>query len=56
MKHGIFSKVAVLEEIEDEEQFKQFRAQFFEELQPVGIIESTLVDRMVSLQWRLSED
>jgi len=54
MKHGIFSKVAVLEEIEDEEQFRQFRTQFFEELQPVGILESTLVDRMVSLQWRLA--
>lgn len=54
MKHGIFSKVAVLEEIEDEEQFKHFHAQFFEELQPVGIVESTLVDRIVSLQWRLA--
>lgn len=54
MRHGIFSNAAVLEEIEDEEQFKQFSAKFFEELQPVGIVESTLVDRMVSLQWRLT--
>ncbi len=54
LKFGIFSKVAVLEEIEDEEEYKQFRTQFFEELQPVGIVEVTLVDRMVTLQWRLA--
>lgn len=54
LKFGIFSKVAVLEEIEDEEEYQQFRSQFFEELQPVGIVEVTLVDRMVSLQWRLA--
>lgn len=53
-KFGIFSKTVVLEEIEDEELYKQFRAQYFEELQPIGIVESTLVDRMVSLQWRLA--
>jgi hypothetical protein len=54
LKFGIFSKVAVLEEIEDEELYEKFRSQFFEELQPVGIVEVTLVDRLVSLQWRLA--
>lgn len=54
MRYGIFSKAVVLEEIEDEELYEDMRLQFFSELQPVGIVETTLVDRIVSLQWRLA--
>ena len=54
MKYGIFSKVVVLEEIEDEQLYEDMRSQFFGELQPVGIVETTLVDRLISLQWRLA--
>lgn len=53
-KYGIFSKAVVLEEIEDEELYKDMRSQYFGELQPVGILETNLVDRIVSLQWRLA--
>lgn len=54
LKYGIFSKVVVLEEVEDEELYEELRSQFFEELEPVGIVEVTLVDRLASLQWRLA--
>jgi hypothetical protein len=53
-KYGIFSRAVVLEEIEDEELYNDMRSQYFRELLPVGIIETTLVDRIVSLQWRLA--
>ncbi len=51
---GIFSRAIVLEEIEDESEYKKMRARFFDELLPIGIIEEGLVDRLAVLQWRMA--
>ncbi|MDD4628750.1 MAG: hypothetical protein PHE68_05155 [Candidatus Peribacteraceae bacterium] len=53
-KFGIFSKAIVLEEVEDEGEYRKMRARFFDELQPVGILEEGLVDRLAVLQWRMA--
>lgn len=51
-KHGLLSGEAVLPD-EDMEAFAQMRDRLFADLSPVGELESTLVEQIVSLSWRL---
>jgi len=56
MKHGILSQhvfVATGGKITEYEEFNAFRETFFEEMQPVGALETLLVDRLFAAFWRL---
>jgi hypothetical protein len=50
--HGIFTSVVVAS-MEDSGILNELRARVFDELEPHGIIEETLVDRIVVCMWRL---
>jgi hypothetical protein len=50
--HGIFSREAILPG-EDEELLTRLRQSFMDEFQPVGELETILVEQMVSDIWRL---
>jgi hypothetical protein len=52
MSHGILSREVVLPE-EDEATFEELRERLWAELQPVGELESLLVDKIVAAHWRL---
>ena len=55
-KHGILSKhlfVSTGADFSDYKEFADMKDCFFEELQPVGIVETLLVDRLFSTFWRL---
>jgi hypothetical protein len=52
MKHGLLAEAALLPD-EDEATFHDFSAKITAELRPVGEMESTLVDRIVNILWRL---
>jgi len=51
-KHGLTASTPVLPH-EDSEQFTSFRVALMDELQPGSMTEAVLVDRIVSLMWRL---
>jgi len=56
VKHGILSPEVVVQGLciqEHAEEFKALRNRFWEELAPVGPVEEMLVDRIVTIQWRL---
>jgi hypothetical protein len=56
LKHGILSNhlfISAEGEGTDYEAFTDFMAHFFEEMQPVGLLETILVDRLLSTHWRL---
>jgi len=56
MRHGILSKhvfIATGGKITEYEEFNAFRETFFEEMQPVGALETLLVDRLFTTFWRL---
>ncbi len=52
MKHGLLSQEILLPE-EDEAAFAELGERLRAELQPVGELESALVDRIIAAQWRL---
>jgi hypothetical protein len=52
LKHGLRARRDVVLG-EEQEEFDLHRKQFFEELAPVGKLETTLAGRIVSLTWRL---
>jgi len=52
IKHGLSGQCDVIRG-EDQEEFNQYREEVFWELVPVGIMQSRLVERIVSLAWRL---
>lgn len=55
-KHGILSKESVItsgEAKEDIQEFLDLREQFMQSLQPVGVLEEMLTDKLFSCYWRL---
>src|SRR5215208_1756330 len=52
LKHGLLSKEILLPG-EDEEALRELDERLRGELQPVGVVEDLLVDRITSLLWRL---
>jgi hypothetical protein len=52
LKHGLLSQEILLPE-EDEEALRGLGEQLRAELKPVGVLESLLIDRIVSGYWRL---
>jgi hypothetical protein len=56
VRHGILSSEVVVRGLriqEREDEFKALRAQFLESLAPEGPLEEMLVERIVTMQWRL---
>jgi hypothetical protein len=51
VKHGLFAESVIQGENEDD--YEAFHDQFLAELAPVGMAESMLAERFVSLSWRL---
>jgi hypothetical protein len=51
LKHGVLSKQA-LSAYEDTQAFKTLLAKLVEEVEPVSVIECTLVERIAILLWR----
>jgi len=51
VKHGIFAESVI--QGENEADYEAFHDQFLAELYPVGMVESMLAERFVSLSWRL---
>jgi len=52
VKHGLFAAEAVIKG-EDPAEYQAYHDQFLAELDPVGVVETMLADRFVSLVWRL---
>ena len=55
VKHGILSTEAVIrlgDLKEDEDEYATLREQFFSEMQPVGLLEIMLVDKLLTIYWR----
>ena len=52
VKHGFFTREAVVRD-EDQEDFDLYREAMLAEMGPVGVLESSLAERVVSLAWRL---
>jgi hypothetical protein len=52
VKHGLFAREAVIK-CEDPAAFELHREALLDELRPVGVMESILAERIVSLSWRL---
>ena len=52
VKHGLFAAEAVIS-LENPAEYELYRQQFLAELLPVGMLESMLAERIVSLAWRL---
>jgi hypothetical protein len=56
LKHGILSEEVVIsskEVAESQEKYDDLRQKFISDLEPVGMVEEMLVDRIVSTYWRL---
>jgi len=51
VKHGLFAESVI--QGENEADYEAFHDQFLAELYPVGMVESMLAERFVSLSWRL---
>ena len=54
VKHGIFSALTVIPNVESEELWKRHRTAFVDDLNPVGALEEMLVERIALLSWRLN--
>jgi len=52
VKHGLFAAEAVISG-EDPDLYEDFHEKFFADLAPVGMAESVLAERVISLSWRL---
>ncbi len=52
VKHGFFTREAVVRD-EDQAAFDLYREAMLAEMGPVGVMESTLAERITSLSWRL---
>ncbi len=52
VKHGFFTRDTVVRD-EDQEDFDRYREAMLAEMAPVGVMESSLAERVVSLSWRL---
>ena len=52
VKHGLFAAEAVIKG-ENPADYEAFHDQFLAELAPVGMVESILAERVISLSWRL---
>jgi len=52
VKHGLFAAEAVIKG-EDPAEYQAYHDQFIAEMAPVGAVETMLVERFVSLTWRL---
>ena len=52
VKHGLFAAEAVIS-VEDPADYELYRDKYLAELLPVGMVESMLAERVVSLSWRL---
>ena len=52
LKHGLFAAGAVIS-VEDPADYELYRDEYLAELLPVGMTESVLAERIVSLAWRL---
>jgi hypothetical protein len=52
VKHGIFTNV-IIADMEESDVINQLRGDVFDELKPKGVLEETLVDRIVVCIWRL---
>ena len=56
VRHGILANAVVIKKgdgRENENEFRELQGKFFEHLKPMGIIEETLIDKMVSSYWRM---
>ncbi len=51
-KHGLFAQNPVLP-TEKPDEYQAVRQQFFDELQPEGILETVLVERIINAVWRM---
>jgi len=54
VKHGIFSALTVIPNVESEELWKRHRTAFVDDLKPVGALEEMFVERIALLTWRLN--
>ncbi len=52
VKHGFFTRETVVRD-EDQADFDRYREAMLAEMGPVGVLESSLTERVVSLAWRL---
>jgi len=52
VKHGLSAQCDVIRG-EDQKEFNQYREELFWELNPAGVMQSRLTERIVSLAWRL---
>ena len=52
VKHGLFAAEAVIS-VENPSDYELYRDKYLAELLPVGMVESMLAERIVSLSWRL---
>lgn len=52
LKHGLTAERVLLRD-ETEEDFEEFRSDLFEQFAPEGVLEGQLVERLVTLLWRL---
>ena len=52
VKHGFFTREAVVMD-EDQADFDRYSEAMLAEMGPVGVMESTLAERVASLAWRL---
>ena len=56
LKHGILSKQVLVKGLslqESEEELEALHRRFWEDLQPVGVVEEMLTDQIVTAHWRL---
>ncbi len=53
VKHGIRSEIAVIDGIEDPKEWKWHRDGIIESLQPEGVLEFTLAERVAMIFWKL---
>lgn len=52
IKHGLLSKALIVQG-EKKNAYEEFRQGVFEDLKPIGMMESLLVDKIVNYAWRL---
>ncbi|HET8550542.1 MAG TPA: hypothetical protein VFL57_21170 [Bryobacteraceae bacterium] len=52
MRHGVLSNKMIVLQSESNEEYEHLKQSYYEELQPVGLMESELVDEMIWAKWR----
>jgi hypothetical protein len=53
LKHGLLGKSLTFESDEERAELEQFRADMYEELAPLGMLENILVDEIVASWWKV---